>query len=283
MGTLYAGKNYEIDSIFHYCYALVCPVPFALSENNVTKIFHNNSLFLENLGECRFTMKNFIAQLILVIDIYFFDKEVMDFNNLCHAAIVSFKKYLSQYKIPSSQTKTETSININGKDEFIYKITAIFMICLLKLKMNNSSQVHSLHAFLVALCSEIIDCCIERLENFLSIHKNSTFYEIYDAKFSEFDLKIKRARNIYRDQHKHLISQDNAIGDTQDEEKISNYANPIFLLTKKSQEKNSSADEKASSNSSEKEHGVKNVDKKKLNNRRRRRRCRGRYFCAIAL
>lgn len=78
LGTLYAGQGYDVDSVYHYLYSLSCPVPFELSENNVTRIFQLNSDFLEKYGneehEGEFSDKAFIAQFLLMVDIFFYDK-----------------------------------------------------------------------------------------------------------------------------------------------------------------------------------------------------------------
>ena len=50
LGTLYAGHNNDVDSVYHYLYSLICPMPFELSENNVTRVFQINSEYLEKYG-----------------------------------------------------------------------------------------------------------------------------------------------------------------------------------------------------------------------------------------
>lgn len=78
LGTLYAGQSYDVDSVYHYLYSLISPVPFDLSENNVTRIFQINSDFLEKYGneenDGEFSVKAFVAQMLLMVDIFFYDK-----------------------------------------------------------------------------------------------------------------------------------------------------------------------------------------------------------------
>jgi protein SMG5 len=193
LGTLLSGKNQDIDSIRHYLQSLSCQLPFELSENNVVRIFQANTNYIENSLDFggNFNVRNFLAQMILVIDIFYFDKEVNDFNSLCHAVLIEFKQFLSRWKFSKDPME-----NL----DIIFNLTAIFMFCLLKLKIKNSPKVHNLNAFLVAFCSEIVDCCITRIDNFIADHKeeNLQFCDSYFRKFQEFDQKIKVARDFYR-------------------------------------------------------------------------------------
>lgn len=195
LGTLYSGKNLEIDSISCYLHSLMCQIPFELSENNVVRIFQANTSYIENALDfgSSFKTRNFLAQLILVIDIFFFDKDINDFNNLCHAVLIEFKQFLARWRISSDPMESA---------DIMFNLTAIFMFCLLKLKINNSPKVHSLNAFLVAFCSEIVDCCISRIDNYIADHKegNLKFCDLYSKKFMDFDKKIKVAREFYHKQ-----------------------------------------------------------------------------------
>lgn len=186
LGTLSAGENDEIDSIFHYLYSLCSPVPFELSESNVGRIFQQNVEALEKLEHVGdgFNMKDFIMQTILVIDIFFYDKEIAEFNTLCRTVLVSFKEYLSKNRR-------------NHQKDVTFQLTLIFMLCLLKLKMKNSPKVHSLNAFLVAFCAEIVDVTTCKIEDFLASHKddNLKFSDAYNRRFLDFDKKIKSARD----------------------------------------------------------------------------------------
>ncbi|CRL01472.1 CLUMA_CG014443, isoform A [Clunio marinus] len=189
LGTLCAGVNFELDSIFHYLYSLCSPLPFELSEANVNRIFQQNVEALEKMEEVGdgFNTKNFIMQMILVIDIFFYDKDVEEFNTICRSVLVSFKEYLN-------------SNRRNHQKDLTFQLTSIFMLCLLKLKLKSSPKVHSLNAFLVAFCSEIVKVSIDKIDDFIADNKdeNLQFHEAYNKRFNEFDRKIKTARDNNR-------------------------------------------------------------------------------------
>lgn len=194
LGTLVAGENYEINSIFHYLYCLCSTQPVELSETNVSRIFQQNNEALEVAVASvdGFSVKDFVMQIILLIDILFYDKEVSDFNAICYSVLMGFRDYLNKCKR-------------NSQADALFQLTSIFMLCLYKLKSKNSPKVHSLNAFLVAFCSKIVEATIEKIDDFIADHKteNMEFYELYNKKFHDFDRKIKRAREMYRGKFSH--------------------------------------------------------------------------------
>lgn len=189
LGTLYYGQNYDLDSIYHYLYSLVSLIPFELSENNVCKLFAAHADYLTKMDpdKIEFSLQDFYARFYLIVDIFFFDKEVPDFNSLCHCVLVDLRKILC--------SKT---FNIN--DASIFKIVSILFFCLSKLKMINSQKVYSLNAFLVAVCSDLMDACIVSLEQTIlaKTTENEQFHAMYSKKFEEFDMMVRKSRNEYK-------------------------------------------------------------------------------------
>lgn len=189
LGTLYAGENYEIGSIFHYLYSLCSPISFELSEANVNRVFQQNIEALEKIENDNdgFNVKDFLMQMILVIDIFFYDKEIVEFNTLCRTVLVSFKEYLERNRR-------------NHQVDVTFQLTSILMLCLLKLKLKSSPKVHSLHAFLVAFCAEIVDVAITKVDHFIMDRRevNLRFADVYNKRFNEFDKKIRASREMNR-------------------------------------------------------------------------------------
>lgn len=189
LGTLASGENYEMDSIFHYLYSLCSSTSVELSEANVSRIFHQNNEALEKSeATCDgFNVRDFIMQVILLVDIFFYDKEIVDFNAICCSVLMNFKEYL----IKSRR---------NSQADITFQMTSIFMLCLFKLNMKNSSKVQSLNAFLVAFCAKILEIVNDKIDDFITEYKveNSEFCDVYNKKFHDFDRKIKRARETYR-------------------------------------------------------------------------------------
>lgn len=189
LGTLTAGENYEITSIFHYLYSLCSTNPVELSEANVSRIFQQNNEALENAVASNngFSIKDFMMQIILLIDILFYDKDISDFNAICCSVLMNFKDYLNKCRR-------------NSQTDGTFQLTSIFMLCLFNLKLKNSPKVHSLNAFLVAFCSQIVEAVIDRIDEYIAERKeeNLQFSKVYNKQFYDFDRKIKKAREMYR-------------------------------------------------------------------------------------
>lgn len=190
LGTLYYGQSYDLDSIYHYLYSLVCTIPFELSETNVCRLFSKHVDYLERIDPAKidFDMEDFFARFYLVIDILFFDKDVPEFNQLCHCTLVDLRKVLS--------SKLVNKLGSEG----IFKIVSILFFCMSKLKMINSPKIYSLNAFVVAFISDLVDSCIVSLEQEILIKtkQNSEFQETYITKFKEFEDEVRKTREIYK-------------------------------------------------------------------------------------
>ncbi|XP_039479662.1 protein SMG5 [Drosophila santomea] len=189
LGTLYYGQNHDLDSTYHYLYSLVCIIPFELSENNLNKLFAKHTEYLEQMDpeKLDFSIEDFFARFYLIVDIFFFDKEVPDFNALCHCVLIDLRKILcsQQLRVPEPS---------------IFKIVSILFFCLSKLKMINSPKVYSLHAFLVAACSDLMDACIVSIEQTIlaRAQDNERFQAEYEERFQEFDTVVRKSRNEYK-------------------------------------------------------------------------------------
>lgn len=182
LGTLRSGNNYEIDSIFHYLYSLCLPKPFDLSETNINRIFQQNVEALEKIessGE-GFNERDFMMQMILLVDVFFYDKEIDEFNTLCRTVLISFKEYLTQNRGRSQKDLT-------------FQLTSILILCLLNLRLKKSPTTHSLVAFLVAFCAEIVEVLVTKINNFTVKHakQDQQFADIYDRYFNDFEKDAK--------------------------------------------------------------------------------------------
>lgn len=202
LGTLLSGVNYDLDSVYHYLYSLVCPVPFELSDVNVSKLFQNNAAYLEQIENSdRYDVigvRDFVARYILTVDVFFYDKDVSNFNALCHCTIVDFRKMLQSKRsdLPS---------------EMLYKMIAILFFCLARLKKLNSNKVHHLNAFLVAICAEMISACTTKLEQFIEDRKqqNERFQLKYGKKFDNFERNVRNARENHKRYFEQTMTKSN--------------------------------------------------------------------------
>lgn len=198
LGTLLTGTNYDLDSIYHYLYSLVCPVPFELSDINVTKLFQANAKYLERIDSNdkveAIGVRDFIARYILIVDVFFYDKDVSDFNALCHCMIVDFRKMLQ-----SKRTLMSSDV--------LYKMIAILFFCLAKLKSFGSNKVHHLNAFLVAISAEMIAACTLKFEEYIAERgaQDDRFQQKYGVRFDGFERNVRAAR----DSHKRYLLEKN--------------------------------------------------------------------------
>lgn len=192
LGTLFACKNYDLDSAYHYLFSMICNTPFELSENNFQKIFQNSANYLEILKddencpiELEINIKDFTAKFILIADIFFFDKEIPDFNDLCHILLIDLRKILSGER---------SSKKIN--EQFIFKIISILFFCMSRLQSQNSKRIHSLNAFLVAITNELVDSCLTNAEKCVedNLKENFDFVRRYNEDFEIYGQQIKNSK-----------------------------------------------------------------------------------------
>lgn len=182
LGTLFSGQNYEIDSIFYYLFAMACKEPCELSEANVNRVFQKNALFLEQADNSH-KIKSFASRFVLIVDIFYYDKDVTDFCDLCHSFLIDLKYFLDA----GDEFFTE---------DMLFKITAILLLCLDKLKRLGSKKVHNLNAVLVALVAEFVDNCNRNFELLKSCKEgqNLIFNERYNRIFAQFETFVAQEK-----------------------------------------------------------------------------------------
>lgn len=231
LGTLMAGTNYNLDSIYHYLYSLTCPVPFEVSDSRVTILFQNNSSYLEKTEgaseKCdTIGLRDFIARYLLVVDVFFYDKEINDFNSLCHCMLLDFRKMLQSNRIELS-------------GDMLYKMIAIFFFCLIKLKTIGSNKIHSLNAFLVALCSELVSACSTKLSKFIASREtqNAKFQAKYYKHFEEFEQTVRDARDKHKRYMESIASSASHTNDeSNDAASVKGHLNGKLMINKLSDE-----------------------------------------------
>lgn len=181
LGTLWIGRNHNLDAVYHYLYSLVCAKPFALSEDNVAKIFHQSAAYLEALvmpPDYRVNKRDFIARFLLVVDIFFFDKSVPTFNDLCRFLLCDLNSMLRQ-----KSEEGEAALN----QDLLFKLTSILFFCMRKLKRNSSPKAFQLNAFLAAICDQFVESCNGNFKEFFEAHEaeNAAYRERYQEVYDE--------------------------------------------------------------------------------------------------
>lgn len=178
LGTLWIGRNFNLDSVYHYLYSLVCPKPFEMSEDNVIKIFNQGAVYLENLvmpDDYTVTLQDFIARFLLIVDIFFFDKNVPTLNDLCRFLLCDLKTLLGQRGVFTQ--------------DILFKFTSILFFCMNKLKRSNSPKVFQLNAFLAAICDQFTENCNANFDAFFQEHykENADYKERYQQLYDIYN------------------------------------------------------------------------------------------------
>lgn len=192
LGTLWFGRNCNLDSVYYYLYSLVCPKPFELSEDNVVKIFQQSAAYLEDLvmeKDYQVSFQDFIARFLLVADIFFFDKNVPTFNDLCRLLLCDLNYMLRQ----GGESVLDQDI--------LFKLTAILFFCMRKLKRTNSPKVFQLNAFLAAICDQFVESCNVNFEEFFAAHsvENEAYQQRYQDRYAAYtqrEPKAERAKML---------------------------------------------------------------------------------------
>lgn len=198
LGTLFNGRNYNLDSVYHYLYSLCCRVPFECSELNVSRIFQKNIRYLENNGgdaveEEDYAIREFVAKFLLVVDVFFYDKNVTDFTSLCHSVLMDFKNVLGARRLVDDEYYIT--------DDFIFKIVSILFFCMYKVQINSSDKIYSLNAFMVALCSELLEYCTMAVEKYMveNVREDKKFRELYMSMYQQYDEQVRKSRQSLKE------------------------------------------------------------------------------------
>lgn len=177
MGMLAMNQNHFLDSVYHYMRCLACKIPFDGTTNNLLSLFEKNLKFIEQLpkedenADCIIepskseNIGRFLARFLLLIDIWYFNKQVNKVYSLCHQICKNLEECLSYTKPPTSESGESPSDNDSTENEslpcylnseMIFKIIVICLLCISKLRSTNSAQLSAAVAFTLALYSQLV-------------------------------------------------------------------------------------------------------------------------------
>lgn len=174
LGTLHTGKYHSLDSVRYYIICLSCETPFDGAEGNLVRIFDRNNKYLEMISskppentEQQESIKTFICKFLFLVDCWYFDKNLANFNEMCTSALYELKECLqfTELNTPDKSTiHTEISKHIKEQElnpdhlnfKIINKIVLIIFLCINKLQKENSAQLFSLKAFALAFLSQML-------------------------------------------------------------------------------------------------------------------------------
>lgn len=185
MGTLASAQNRTLDAVYHYMHCLACKVSFEGTQNNLQRLFEKNSQYLEKLPQNTENseaviqidkadhIKQMLARLFLLIDIWYFDKSVPHIYNLCHKTYIDLEECLSFYKPISSESddtemdSVETDISSTLTyltNDSLFKIVIICLLCISKLQKRPSNHLSTVIAFTLAVYSQLVQNVITHIQ-----------------------------------------------------------------------------------------------------------------------
>lgn len=184
LGTLYTGRNHDLDSVRSYIHCLSCSLPFEGAEGNLIRSLEKNAALGENprngdadgTGQ-KATVKRFISQFLLLTDYWFFQKEHHDAEELCNGTLRDLKECLSFEMLPlpdiernyeeyaaSQEDEAANPSYLNG--DILHSVVEICLFCIDKLDESDRTRAFTAKAFLLALFSQLLQKLLQTLHSF---------------------------------------------------------------------------------------------------------------------
>jgi len=193
LGTLAGTCNYGLDAAYHYMRCLTCKQPFEGAEGNLQRLMEKNTQWLEqhpvddNISvQHADRIHQLISRFLLLADIWFFDKKsLVESHQVCHQVLLDLQHCLAYTKpfpngsdceMKGGQVDLEhLSIFEEGeenkerpeylKDDLIFKMIAMLLLCVTKLQAGGSQQVSAVVAFTLAMLSQLIQQVIHHIQD----------------------------------------------------------------------------------------------------------------------
>lgn len=188
MGTLASAQNNLLDATYHYLRSISCKHTFEGTENNLHRLFEKNSQLLEQFTpesseiqpEPAEHIKRLTCRFLFLVDAWLFNKAVSDIYILCHQTSTDLQECL-QYS------------NENGdylRDETVFKIVAICLLCVSKSQKQASTAV----AFTLAVYSQLLHNVIDHLQDGVANVPVELIKNNGSAKTEDPKKKVRRRR-----------------------------------------------------------------------------------------
>nr|XP_031848437.1 protein SMG5 isoform X2 [Nomia melanderi] len=181
LGTIAGNKNYGLDAVYHYIRCVLCTEPFEGAEGNLKRAIVTHSICTDE--KCLTYIC--ISKLFSLLQLWDYDIPNSDrINQECQDLLTSIETCMATEQSESTVTnynKNENSIEAylqNCKneqtkyltDDMIFKIVAICLMSISRLKSKESSEVQGVVAITLAIMSQMIQYTITRLqESFIDI------------------------------------------------------------------------------------------------------------------
>ncbi|XP_034195822.2 smg5 nonsense mediated mRNA decay factor isoform X2 [Osmia lignaria lignaria] len=181
LGTVAGNKNYGLDAVYHYMRCVLCTEPFEGAEGNLKRAIVTHSICTDE--KCPTHMC--VSRLFSLLQLWDYDVPNSDrINQECQDLLTNIETCLSVEQSEAGNTKyNEKECNIevylqnckNGQtnyltDDMIFKIVAICLMSVSRLKAKESSEVQGVVAITLAILSQLMQFTITRLqESFIDL------------------------------------------------------------------------------------------------------------------
>ncbi|XP_034938965.1 protein SMG5 [Chelonus insularis] len=171
LGTISGNKNYGVDAVYYYMRCILCPESFDGAEGNLQRIISAH-LFT---GKEKLPSQRCAAKLFSLFQKW--NNDLSNSNRVnedCEDLLMDIKNCLNTEKIEENKPTLDKLLqhckleqNSYLSDDVVFKMIAICLMSILKLREKESSQVHAVIAFILSLLSQLIQVVIDNLQEFM--------------------------------------------------------------------------------------------------------------------
>ncbi|XP_068988373.1 nonsense-mediated mRNA decay factor SMG5 [Bombus flavifrons] len=185
MGTIAGNTNYGLDAVYHYMRCILCSEPFEGAEGNLKRAIVTHSIYTDE----KYPTYVCVSRLFSLLQLWDYDVPNSDrINQECQDLLTNIENCLSTEQSEPNNTNTITSTNEKESnievylqnckneqtnyltDDMIFKIVAICLMSISRLKSKESSEVQGVVAITLAILSQLIQFTITRLqESFIDL------------------------------------------------------------------------------------------------------------------
>ncbi|XP_017884758.1 protein SMG5 [Ceratina calcarata] len=181
LGTVAGNKNHGLDAVYHYMRCVLCAEPFEGAEGNLKRAIVTHSICTDEKSSTHMC----VSRLFSLLQLWDYDVPNSDrINQECQDLLTSIENCLSAEQAESNDAnfnKNEGNIEAyleSGKneqtnyltDDMLFKIVAICLMSISRLKSKESSEVQGVVAITLAVLSQLIQFTITRLqESFIDL------------------------------------------------------------------------------------------------------------------
>ncbi|XP_012164751.2 nonsense-mediated mRNA decay factor SMG5 [Bombus terrestris] len=181
MGTIAGNTNYGLDAVYHYMRCILCSEPFEGAEGNLKRAIVTHSIYTDE----KYPTHVCVSRLFSLLQLWDYDVPNSDrINQECQDLLTNIENCLSTEQSEPNNTNTITSTNEKESnievylqnckneqtnyltDDMIFKIVAICLMSISRLKSKESSEVQGVVAITLAILSQLIQFTITRLQEF---------------------------------------------------------------------------------------------------------------------